>query len=278
MSPVSMWTAFRAWWETPAVVGTLTLCVGLALVWLVATFVHRRLLASGSAHMALVMRKAVSYVGVALVLLQTAHNLQIDLSAVVATAGVATVAVGFAAQTSLSNLIAGLFLLFDRPFRVGDIVELEGRQGVVLEISLMSTLVRTFDNVLVRWPNEVVLKATILNYSRFGVRRVDVKVGVAYGTDLARARAVLTAALQDVPYVLLEPGLEVITVGLLDSAVGLEVRAWVARTDFLDGRTAVVETIHTALGEAGIEIPFPQVTVWHGARPAGEEGHSPTGP
>ncbi len=245
----------------PGVRAILILVCGLAAVALLARFAQRRVAARGSAHWALVARKVVAYVGGATVLVAAARALGIDLTALAATAGVATIAVGFAAQTSLSNLIAGLFLLVDRPFEVGDSISVDGNMGVVQGISLMSTLVRTFDGILVRWPNEVVLKATILNYSALPARRVEVRVGVAYGTDLARARAVLLDAVAALDIVLLEPAVDVITRGFLDSAVELEIRAWVAQADFLRGRTATVEAAHTSLAAAGIEIPFPQRTV-----------------
>lgn len=251
----------------PSVRAFAILVAGMLLVRLISAAVHRRVVSSGSPHWALVVRKMVAYVGTTVVLLSTARALDIDLTALVATAGVATIAVGFAAQTSLSNLIAGLFLLVDRPFQVGDTVELEGRLGVVQEISLLSTLMRTFDSILVRWPNEVVLKSTITNYTRYPARRIDLRVGVAYGSDLVRARAVLLDAVSSLDRVLLEPAPNVVTCGFLDSAVDLEVRAWVAQPDFLAGRTDVTEAVHRALQDAGIEIPFPQLKLWRGDAP-----------
>lgn len=248
--------------DQPWVRALAILVFGILVVRLLGALIHRRMKAGTNAHWALVARKITAYTGTAVVLLAVARTLGLDLTALAATAGVATIAVGFAAQTSLSNLIAGLFLLVDRPFEVGDTVEIEGRLGIVREISLLSTLVRTFDSILVRWPNEVVLKSTILNYTRFPARRVDIKVGIAYGSDLPQARKVLLAALQELESILIEPVPEVVTRGFLDSAVELEVRVWVAQSLFLRGRTETVETIHRALAEAGIEIPFPQVKVW----------------
>ncbi len=264
MTPAALLSRTAEVLALPVVKAVLVLILGLLLVRLVAAFVQRQLSSGTGAHWALVARKGINYVGVVVVLMTAGQVAGIDLTAVIATAGLATVAIGFAAQTSLSNLIAGLFLLIDRPFKVGDIIELEGRSGVVMEISLLSTFVRTFDNILVRWPNEVVLKATILNLSRFPARRVDLRVGVAYGSDLAKARAVLTEAVRSLDCVLLEPAAEAVTVALQDSSVALEVRAWVNQGTFLGSRTQLVECIHSSLGDAGIEIAFPQITVWRG--------------
>ena len=250
--------------DHPWVQAALALVLGIVVVRVLGNVAHRRVSAGSSPHWAMVARLTVNYGGAIVVLLTVARILDVDLTALIATAGVATIAIGFAAQTSLGNLIAGLFLLIDRPFKVGDTVELEGRMGIVQEITLLSTLVRTFDSILVRWPNEVVLKSTILNYTRFPARRVDLRVGIAYGSDIPRAREVLVKAVGELEPVLIEPATEVIARSFLDSAVELEVRAWVPQNQFLAGRTAVVETVHRVLREEGITIPFPQVTVWKG--------------
>ena len=261
-----VWLILSTLATRPGVQAVTVLLVGFAGVRVLALLAHRRA-SYTSPHWALVARMVVNYGGVMAVLLVAARVVGIDITSLIATAGVATVAIGFAAQTSLGNLIAGLFLLVDRPFQVDDTVELEGRLGIVREITLLSTLVRTFDGILVRWPNEVVLKSTILNYTRYPARRVEVRVGVAYGSDVARARQVLQDAVEDLEMVLLEPSCEVVTRGFLDSAVELEIRAWVQPSDFLAGRTAVVEAAHHALREAGIEIPFPQLGLWRRSEP-----------
>ncbi len=262
MTPAAFVEVARGWLELPAVRALAILVAGMFAVRAAAALAHRRVASGASAHWALIARLVVTYGGGLVVLLTSARVLGVDLTALLATAGIATVAIGFAAQTSLGNLISGLFLLFDRPFQVGDTVELEGRLGVVQEITLLSTLVRTFDGILVRWPNETVLKSTILNYTRYPARRIDLRVGIAYDADIPRARAVLMDALSGCQEVLLDPPPDVVARAFLDSSVELEVRAWVPQSRFLAGRTAVVQTVHAALAEAGITIPFPQRTVW----------------
>ncbi|MED5370226.1 MAG: mechanosensitive ion channel family protein [Myxococcota bacterium] len=264
MSVDALWGLLKAVSAQPWLKAAVVILVGLVAVQGVARFLHRRLLTGANRHWAMVGRRIVTVLGTLAVLLAGAKTMGLDLTALLATAGVATVAIGFAAQTSLSNLIAGLFLLIDRPFQVGDTVELEGRVGQVQEISLMSTLVRTFDNLLVRWPNEVVLKATILNYSRYPARRVDIPVSMPHGADLARAREVLLTAVSEVDTVLLEPAPQVVTKAMLDSAVQLEVRVWVPQPEFLAGRTQAIEAVHNGLKAAGIRVAFPQLTVWKG--------------
>jgi small conductance mechanosensitive channel len=249
------------WIGLPGVRALLVLAGGLIVVNLVAREVQRRVARTARPHWGLVASRVVGWSGVLLVGVAAARTWGLDLTAVLATAGVATVAVGFAAQTSLSNLIAGLFLLIDRPFDIGDTIEMEGRVGSVQEITLMSTLVRTFDNLRVRWPNEVVLKSTILNYSRYKARRVDVRFPVPFGGESAKSRALLVQALRQLPTVLLDPEPDVVGRGFVDRGVDLEARVWVRQQDFLKGRTQIVECIDRTLAEAGLRIAWPQVVV-----------------
>lgn len=251
--------------EHPWFRAAVVLVVGFIVVRALSAAVQRQVRAAGATHWAVVARKIATYAGVAAVLLGAARAGGLDLRALIATAGVATVAVGFAAQTSLSNLIAGVFLLLDRPFKVGDTIEVDGRMGVVTEVSLMSTHVRAFDNVVVRWPNEVLLKATIMNFTKNPARRVEVRVRVPLDADLPLARQVLAARVHEQAVILLEPPPEVLCRAFLDSAVELEIRAWVASSDFLHGRTAVIEAAQAALHDAGIPMPFPTHTLQRGS-------------
>ncbi len=237
----------------------LWLVLGLPLVRLLGAFAAGRLLAAGSAHHGLVARRVITTAGAFAVALGVARELGLDLTAVLATAGVLTVAVGFAAQTSLSNLIAGLFLLVDRPFQVGDIVEIEGRIGVIESITLLSTHVRTFENLRVRWPNEVVLKATIVNYTRYPVRRLEMRVRLLHGADLRAVESAVQGAISELDLVLLDPPVEVVLRGYVDGAVELEVRAWMEARDVQAGRTAMVRAVHDALVRCGAQVATPLV-------------------
>lgn len=243
---------------------TVVAVLGTAIVWLVSAGIHRRMTANGRPHWALVARTTLRYLGMSIVGLAVARAAGVDLTALIATAGVATIAIGFAAQTSLGNLISGIFLLIDRPFEVGDAIEIDGREGIVLEITLLSVRLRTFDNLLVRVPNDSALKATVVNLTHMAARRVDVVLLLPYGSDVGRARDVLVAALKECPEALLDPEPVVVTMGLTEHAVRIQARTWVSRPLFVEARTAVVETIHRTLSDHGIRVAFPQITVWPG--------------
>src|SRR5690606_6278295 len=129
-------------------------------------------------------------------------TLGVDVGVLLGAAGILTVAIGFASQTSASNLISGLFLLGARPFSVGDLIEVGTRTGVVLSVDLLSVKLRTFENLFVRVPNETLIKSDIVNLSRNPIRRIEVKLRLAYDEDFERVAALLKAIAQDDPDVL----------------------------------------------------------------------------
>ena len=181
-----------------------------------------------------------------------------DLSVLLGAAGVLTVAAGFAAQTSASNLISGLFLLGERPFVVGDIIRLStGTTGEVVAIDLLSVKLRTFDNLLVRVPNESLLKSEITNLTHYRIRRVDLRVVVDYTTRLADVRRLLIGVAEAEPTVLDEPRPNVLFKGFGDTGMELQFSAWATREGYLDAKNRLAERTKTALDEAGIAIPTP---------------------
>lgn len=254
-------------WDARFGRAALIVAIGLVVLRVASAVIGRWLLRRGDRHRSLVAKKAVIYLGSVALLLAAAKVAKIDLSTYLAAAGVLTVAVGFAAQTSIGNLVAGIFLLIDRPFEVGDHVQIEGKDGNVESISLMSTHIRTFDNLLVRWPNDTVLRAMIVNFARNPAWRLDLPFRIAYGTDVERARRAVSDRASRNRYVLLDPPPSVWAIRIDDSGIALELRAWVDRAEFLDARTELVIAIHDSLLSAGIEIPYPQLAISHGRRP-----------
>lgn len=232
--------------------------------------------ASGRPHAGMIAAKGIRYGGAVLLILLVAESMGWDLTTLLATAGVVGVAVGFAAQTSLSNVIAGVFLLVDRPFEVGDTVEITGQQGVVLEITLLSTRIRTLDNLVVRWPNEVVLKERIVNYSQHPVRRVDVVLRVPVDAPLHAVIAALRQAALDTPPVLLVPEPQAHLRDLDANGASVVVWAWVDREEFVPGRDALLVALQAALGGLGVAPRVPTYTTWMQppAREATDEGRS----
>lgn len=188
-----------------------------------------------------------------------ASQLGINVSAMLAGLGVAGIALGFAAQETVANMIAGFLIFWDRPFKIGDHITTTGDQyGEVKEITLRTTRIRTLDNTYVVIPNKQIIGDTLVNHSMYGETRVVVKIGIAYKERIAEARAVLLEAVKGVEGAMRSPAPDVVARSLGDSSVNLEVRVWVDDPSIERPVGArVVEVCKVALDEAGIEIPFP---------------------
>lgn len=212
----------------------------------------------------LLVDKLYTYTGLALGVIMAAGQLGINLSAALGTLGVAGVAVGFAAQDTLSNLIAGLLIFWDKPFRVGHYVTTtDDLYGRVVEITLRTTRIRTLDNTFVVIPNADVIGEPLVNHSMNGDMRIRVPVGIAYKADIPEARSVILEAASSVEGVLDDPSPTVVVDELADSSVNLVLRVWI---DDASGEKPVyfraLEAAKLALDEAGIEIPFPHMQLY----------------
>ncbi|MEF8976359.1 MAG: mechanosensitive ion channel family protein [Halapricum sp.] len=200
----------------------------------------------------------------------------IDLSDILLGAGFLSVVLGLAARQTLSSVLAGFVLLFGRPFDIGDWIAIDEREGIVTDVSVFNTEIRTFNGEYVTIPNNVVTSTGLVNRSRRGRLRVDVEVGVDYDEDVERARELATETMRDldVEEIRTNPEPRAILTGFGDSSVVLELRFWVddptARRRW-DAQTAVVSAVKEAFEREGITIPFPQRTI--GDRvPDGTEG------
>ena len=209
----------------------------------------------------MIVSRIVYYVLLGLFLVSALHELGFSLSILVGAAGILSVAVGFASQTSASNLISGLFLVVERPFSVGDVITLGATTGEVLSIDLLSVKLRTLDNLYVRIPNETVIKSEVTTLTKFPIRRIDLQLGVAYKEDIAKVRELLFQLAEKNPLSLEEPKPLFIFLGFGDSAINLQFSIWVKRENFLDLKNSIQEEIKTAFEHDGIEIPFPQRTL-----------------
>ncbi|HPM77375.1 MAG TPA: mechanosensitive ion channel family protein [bacterium] len=190
-------------------------------------------------------------------------RLGIDVAPLIAGLGVTGFIVGFAFQESLGNLAAGMMIVINQPFKIGDFVDAGGHQGTIGEINMMATSMITLDNKKIVLPNRGVWGNPIVNYSALEKRRVDLTVGIAYGSPIGKARDVIAAALTAVPGVLSEPAPRIELNAMADSSLNLVVRPWCKSEDYWNVFFAANQAIQEALDAAGIVIPFPQVDVHH---------------
>ena len=192
-----------------------------------------------------------------------AAQLGVDVGAALAGLGVAGIAVGFAAQDSVANVISGIIIFWDKPFVVGDWIKVEDQFGTVSKITLRSTRIRTPLNTFVVIPNKSIIDAVLENLSAHGELRVDLALGIAYKEDTRAARRVLLAAVRGIDTVKSEPAPDVVVEELGDSSVNLQLRVWI--DDAKDRQAtyfAAMEAAKLALDEAGIQIPFPHLQLF----------------
>ena len=209
-----------------------------------------------------IMAALVRYAGLTLTLVITLGNFGVETTSIIAVLGAAGLAVGLALQGTLSNVAAGLMLLFLRPFRIGDWVEAAGVSGSVREIGLFTTTIDTFDNVYISIPNSSIWSSNIINHARYGTRRMDLDIGIGYDSSLDIAETALMSLAAD-PRVLSDPAPRFLVVSYGDSAINVRLRAYASYDDFFDLYWDLNRRLKGVLDEHGIEIPFPQRVIHH---------------
>lgn len=185
----------------------------------------------------------------------------ISLTSLIIAGGFAGIVIGLATQSTLSNLVSGIMLLVEQPLRIGDPVSVSGYSGVVAGINVFSTQIRTWDGPIVRIPNNEVFNTIITNYSRMKARRVEFKIGIHYDSDLQKAIHAIRKLMEDHPLCLVNPGPEVFVEDYGDNAILLKMRCWAPTQAWFATKVDLQTKLKTALDEAGIKIPYPQLDV-----------------
>lgn len=207
------------------------------------------------------LRKFTAYILFVVALAIVLKIFGVDLKVILGAAGVLSIAVGFAAQTSISNLISGLFLMFERPFIVGDVVEVNGQRGEVMSIDLLSMRIRTMENTLLRVPNETVMKTQVINYSHFPIRRHDILFTVSYSTDLTEIKNVLLDVVEHNQYCLEQPEPLFIVQRVGEYFLEIKFGVWGETKNFLFLQSTFGEQMRQALVKNKIVLPVRSVHV-----------------
>lgn len=243
----------------------LLVALGFLAASLGARTVYKLMLKHFSPHHCTLFRRLVYWLILILFAASALRELGFSLGVLLGAAGVLSVAIGFASQTSASNLISGLFLVGEKPFELGDIIQVGNTTGEVLSIDLLSVKLRTYDNLFVRIPNESLIKTEMINLTRFPIRRFDLLIGVAYKEDIARVREVLGQVANANPLSLDEPEPMFLFTGFGDSSLNIQFSVWAKRENFRELRNSLQEEVKLAFDAAGIEIPFPHRTLYTGS-------------
>jgi len=236
----------------------LTLIIGLPLTYLLSRGAERLLTRRGSAESGMITSKAVFYLGMTLITLTCLRELGWDLTAFLGAAGIFGVAIGFASQTSLSNIISGLFLVWEKPFSIGDAIDLNGTTGVIQSIGLLSVKLRTYDNRFIRIPNETLIKSNVINISRFPNRRCDLQFNISHKADPERVMEILREAAENNPYCLKDPAPAVYLTGFAESSQTFFFGPWCKRPEYVALRNTILTDVKVRFEAEGIRLAVPQ--------------------
>jgi len=237
---------------------------GLLIVRLLALIIGRTVVKKATPQVRMLVRKAIIYTGTAVIILAVLSELGVKLSAILGAAGIVGLAVGIASQKSLGSMISGFFLVSDKTFEVGDVIKVGDKVGIVDSIDLLSVKLKTFDNMLLRIPNDDIISSHLTNITKFPIRRMDFSVQVAYRTDLSAARSILLDIAAKNPLCLDEPEPLFLFSDFGDSGISILFAVWFEKQNFLTVKNSVFQAIKERFDEAGIEIPFPHTTVYTG--------------
>ncbi|MBN2051723.1 MAG: mechanosensitive ion channel family protein [Spirochaetales bacterium] len=240
------------------------LIAGLIVVRLIAMIVGKTFTKKAGPQMKMLVRKVIVYTGWAVIILAVLSELGVKLSAILGAAGIVGIAVGIASQKSLGSIISGFFLVSDKAFEVGDVIQIGDKVGVVHSIDLLSIKLKTLDNMLVRIPNDEIISSSVTNITRFPIRRMDFSIQVAYRTDLNQAREILLDIARQNPLCLDEPEPFFMFTDFGDSGIGIKFAVWFEKQNFVTVKNSVFPSIKNRFDEAGIEIPFPHTTLYTG--------------
>ncbi len=234
---------------------------GFLLVRLLMVATQRLVMRKASPQRQMIARKVIAYTGFVVVLMTVLAELGVKLAGILSAAGIAGIAIGIASQTSVSNIVSGLFLISEKPFAVGDVIRVGSTTGIIQSIDLLSIKLRTFDNLFVRIPNEKILSSEVTNITRFPIRRMDIMLQVSYRDDLDRVREVLADIAKGNHFCLDEPAPVILCSEFKESGVELLFGLWFVKDDFIALKNSIMSDIVRRFEGEGIEIPYPHRTL-----------------
>jgi small-conductance mechanosensitive channel len=227
------------------------LILGYWISSLLARLTYAGLLRKLGADKARAFSKGVKFLVILPFVLALIHSTGVDITALLGAAGLAGVAIGFASQTGLSNLISGLFLVVERPFKIGDLIEVDGSRGYVHSIEMLSTYIRAYDNRVIRFPNEMLAKSKLINLTRYPIRRIDLDIRVACRENPERVN----------PACFNDPEPVIALRGLDETSLDFLVGVWADNQEFFATRTSLLRDIKVRFDQEGIALPYGRVAV-----------------
>ncbi|QYZ79457.1 mechanosensitive ion channel family protein [Methanofollis formosanus] len=248
------------WWHLLTI---LVLIVGAAFIAKLLTIYLKKSLTDKIKRSQLdLLIKVVNYSVLVLAALMLLPIFEVELGGLLVAGGFLSIVIGIASQSVLGNLISGVFLIVERPISIGDNISIGDVAGDVADLNIFSTIVKTYDGVYVRIPNETVFTSAITNYVAHAARRFSYVVGIPYDADAGRAIEIIRAVIDEHPFALKNPEPSVYVDELADNSVNIKVKIWAPASEWWGVYTDLLWKIKAELERNGIEIPFPQRVVW----------------
>jgi small-conductance mechanosensitive channel len=210
------------------------------------------------------INKTIVYVGVSSIILMILNQLDIKLAALLGAAGIVGIIIGIASQSSIGNIVSGIFMISEKTFEIGDLIRVGDKLGVVYAIDLLSVKLKTQDNLLIRIPNQTMISTEVTNITRFPIRRMDIELGVAYKEDLRKVLEVLKKIAKENPLCLDEPEPLILIRKYGESSIDLLFGLWFEKTNYVKLRNSILTEIKETFDKEAIEIPFPHRTIYTG--------------
>lgn len=235
-----------------------------AALLIMAGFFISRLISAGAAkafkqrlrvHQVMLLRRIIFYLTFIIFFATAIQQLGFNISTLLGATGILTVAIGIASQTSMSNVVSGIFIIGEKPFEIGDTIRVNDLQGEVISIDFLSVKIRANNNTMVRIPNETLIKSPITNLSYFPIRRVELLVSVAYKENLSQVETILLHIARKNPLCLDDPEPSVIVNNLGDFTVNLKLYAWSKTRDADSLKSSIQSEIKTIFAEKNVETP-----------------------
>jgi small-conductance mechanosensitive channel len=242
----------------------LILLIGIPVVGLIRKLIARLLKDKLSRQSEVLILRTVKYVLMLILFIMVLNEFGFKISAILGAAGIFGVAIGFASQTSVSNIISGIFLISEKPFMIGDVIEAGGNLGIIESIDLLSIKLKTFDGRFVRIPNESMIKNDVINLTRYDIRRAQIVVGVAYKEDVRRVLEILKEIADNMPDSLKDPPPLLSLEGFGDSSIDINFGVWTSTANVINMKTQLILAVKERFDKEGIEIPFPHLSIYAG--------------
>ena len=239
----------------------LILVIGIPLIRLIRSIAKRIVKDRLSPQSEQLVVRSVYYVAILILLITLLNEFGFRLSAILGAAGIFGVAIGFASQTSFSNIISGIFLISEKPFQIGDVVQVSSNIGTIESIDLLSIKLKTPDNRYIRVPNETMIKTEVINITRYPIRRLDIYVSVSYNDNLEKVKTVFMDIIANEPLALKEPAPLFSIEKFDESGIKILYGVWVNKEDYLALKNSLMINLKDKFEHEHITIPFPHIFI-----------------